>query len=365
MSSLKFTKPATVNEIITRYMTRYRRLDELIPYAFNQYNVNDINLFIDLYGLYRTLFSRRFRTEVSDYRDFTVGIVNICSHYRGYFKELGVHTNIFLISSYNIPDQNLKLNKDYNKIFSDKLHNKVVKEMIEANIQLLKVLCPYLPDIYFIHSSFESACTINEIINRESKDKPNIPNLIISSDLYPIQLTYLLDHTSYLWPSKYMGQDRSMIVCPKTNPEHKKSFWWIISRKLSVAASEQSLVQLSTSNFTLLSSLNRFPERNLEPALKNITTSIKIINNLTKGEDIRITPSILFSYKDKSINIPDEYKPIIDTRFKCMDLNFQNIYYNESLEPKTLHYENLYDPDALRAINDKYFANNPMDITRL
>lgn len=369
--NLKLTKPATIEEILTRYMTRYRRLDELIPYAFHEYNVNNINIFIDLYGLYRTIYSRRFRTEVSDYRDFTVGIVNLCSHYRRYFKYIGVHTSIWLVSAHNLPKHNLALIPNYNQIFSDKLKNKIVDQMVNTNIQLLEILCPYLPDIYFVKTEeFEASCLIGEIIRRESISKPDIPNLIISSDLYPIQLTSIMDNTSYLWPSKWSGQDRSMIVCPKSNPDHRNSFWSIVSRKYNNYASEQVLDQISTSNLALLSSLNRFPERNLEPAIINITNSIKYISEVTEGKDVRISPEIVFSYlfnaQDKTYRkYTEEQKHLISDRFKCLDMSYQSIYYNESLEPKLLKYDNLYDPDAVRMINDKYFSDNPMDITSL
>ena len=54
-------------------------------------------------------------------------------------------------------------------------------------MKLLKILCPYLPAIYYVDSeqNFEVAVIIAHII--ETLNDPN-PNLIISKDFYPIQL---------------------------------------------------------------------------------------------------------------------------------------------------------------------------------
>lgn len=360
-------RPVSIEEIVTRYLTRYRRLDELIPYAFNQYNATSLNLYIDLYGLYRTIYSRRYRTKVDDYRDFTVLIIDLCAHYRGYFKYLGVSTKIFLIQAYNIPKNNLELIPNYNKDFRDKLQNKVVDNMVKTNVELLGILCPYLPDIHFIQTQFEATTIMDELIRRESINSPKTPHLIISSDAYPMQLCSLYDNVGYLWPSKWMGQDRSMIVCPKSNSEHKKSFWLIIARKMNNFASEQKLMQVSTSNFVLLESLHNFNERNISPTILNITSSINLIHSIAGDSEIRLTPDSIFNeIKDsKKYKLSDEQKTIISNRYKCLDEIYQRIYFNESLEPKVLHYENLNDPDAIRLINSKYFVDNPMDITRL
>ena len=60
---------ASLESIFANLMTRYEALDQLIPFAFKGYEkATELNIFIDLYSLYHTMYSREFRTVVSDYR---------------------------------------------------------------------------------------------------------------------------------------------------------------------------------------------------------------------------------------------------------------------------------------------------------
>ena len=137
----------SLEQIFARSMVRYEKLDELIPAAFADYNSTELNIFIDLYSIYRTLFSRGFHTNVKDYREFTVSTIDLCTHYRAYFRYIGVNTKIFLINSFNIP-RNITY-PNYNKTMHDKLKNKVVSDMVNINTELLRILCPYLYNIHF------------------------------------------------------------------------------------------------------------------------------------------------------------------------------------------------------------------------
>lgn len=353
----------TVPQVVTRYMTRYSVLSNLIHYAYRGSQCNSLNIFIDLYCIYRTLYSREYRTQVNDYRDYTVCILDLCAHYRSFFKYLGVDTTFFLISAHNIPKHNLSIIPNYNKVFSDKLMNTGVNNMISINTDLLDLLCPYLPNIHFLKTEFESSSLMNEIIKRENIKNPKIENLIISSDEYPMQLCSLYDNVTYLYPVKFMGEDRSRIICNKTHSDHQKTFWSIILQKMNRTSPLELLDEISTSNLMLLMSLNRFTARNLTPAILNITTTVKSIVNFIGYSDLRLTPETIFS--NGSWNISDDQKLVVSNRFKCLDLLYQDLYFQESLEPKTLHYENLEDPDTIQLINDQYFADNPIDILRL
>ena len=68
-----------VDMILTKYFVKYDRLDKIIPDAFKDYNATELNLYIDLYGLYKTLYSRTYRTDVSDYTAFTSGGKRNCT----------------------------------------------------------------------------------------------------------------------------------------------------------------------------------------------------------------------------------------------------------------------------------------------
>lgn len=351
-----------VEYLITRYFVKYQKMNELISLAFEGSKANCVNLYIDLYGVYKTLFSRTYRTDISDYTSFTSTLINMCSHYRAYFKGLGVYCNIFLISSYNIPEINQKFVAGYNKTFLEKLKNKQVYEMVELNIQLLEILCPYLPDIHFLKTDFESTVLMKYIINKELEKGNNNPNIIISSDLYPIQLCTEFDNTCFIKPKKYKNEDISLISCPRNHIMHENTFWSIICRERDSLMSDVNKVLISSSNYMLLMSLNRFPERNLK-SLIHFQEANRIISEVVGFNNIKIDINTLYdSSKELSSKFP---RTTLESRYKVLDLNYQYMLFENSIEPSLIQYENLNDPGAIQMINSQYFEKNPIDLFRL
>lgn len=352
----------STEQIITRYFVKYNQLRNLIFGAFSGSRATEVNMFIDLYGLYKTMFSRTYRTDVSDYTAFTSTIINMCAHYRGFFKGMGVYTKFFIISSYNIPEINTRFVAGYNKSMKEKLMNQQVKEMVEINKELLSILCPYLPDIHFLQTEFESTVLIHEIIEKEIKEGNNNPNIILSTDLYPIQLCNCFPNTIFLRPRKAKGEDFSMCTVPNDAPEFDINFWSMVALERDGLRDNVKLTRVSPANFVLLMSMTRFPERNFK-SLINTTVAEKTILEIARDSKIGYNVEALYSAN------PDLYnrfpKETLNARYKCLAVQYQVSLFRESLEATTLHYENLQDPNAVNMINDKYFSNNPIDVFRL
>lgn len=351
-----------VEIILTRYFVKYDRLNQIIPRAFINYNATELNIYIDLYGLYKTLYSRTYRTDVSDYTAFTSGIINMCIHYRSYFRGIRVKTNIFLISSINVPKVCTDIYPDYNHLSVDKIKNsaKEVDDMIKLNNELLAIICPYLPDIHFFKTEFESTVLMEELYQRQNQINPNAANMIISSDIYPLQLTSMHSNLVFLRPRKGRGIDESEIT-ELGSQTFDSSFWRIVAEQRGSSASYDKLMQVSPSNYALLEAINRFPERNFS-TLHNITVATRILNrNIFRNA--KLVPETLYEFNGGALgNIPEDL--VID-RYKCIDYSYQYMIFKDSIECTTLHYENLNDPEAIRVINDKYFRKNPIDIFRL
>ena len=351
-----------VEYIITRYFIKYQKMNELISFAFEGSKANCINIYIDLYGIYKTLFSRTYRTDISDYTAFTSTIINMCSHYRAYFKGLGVYSKIFLISSYNVPEMNTKFVAGYNKLFVEKLKNRQVGEMVELNSQLLEILCPYLPDIHFLKTNFESTVLMKHIIMKELSLGNNNPNIIISTDLYPMQLCTEFENTCFIKPKKLNGEDLSVITCPKSHPMFENSFWSVVCRERDTLISDVNTVSISSSNYMLLMSLSRFPERNLK-SLIHFKAANKIISDIIGSQPIKLDINTLYDNSvELSAKIP---KTILESRYKVLDISYQYLIFENSIEPNLVQYENLDDPTAVQLINSQYFEKNPIDLFRL
>lgn len=347
----------TVESIIYKYYVKYDTLNSLISFAYKGSDAKSINIYIDLYGLYHTLYSRHYTTTITDYVSFTVQVINMCAHYRNYFKYLNVHTKIFLISSTNTPIHSIESVPEYNNVMVDKLKNKAIADMMSLDTNLLELLCPYLPDIFYLSTTFESSVLINELINREGGE-----SLIISTDLYPIQLCALRDHVSFIWPRKVYDGDISLICPPITHREHRNAFWSIITRKYGNSFTYEKMLPVATSNLALVGALNRFPDRNFK-TITNITRAYNIITSTLGYNDNKLAPNTLFQLVPKLMKDLDP--DILNRRYQALDLQFQSLLFNDTVEQKTIHYENLEDPEAVRMINDQYFKDNPIDIFRL
>lgn len=349
-----------VEYLVARYFVKYHQLDNLIPMVFSGSKANVVNIYIDLYGLYKTIFSRSFRTDITDYTAFTSTVINMCSHYRSYFKGIGVYANIFLISSYNVPLINKKFVAGYNKTFTDKLKNTAVKEMIELNIELLNILCPYLPNIYFLSTNFESTTLINKLIQMELVKGNDNPNIIISSDIYPMQLCTEYNNTVFLKPKKYLKEDKSTITFPRGHENHDISIWSIVGQERDRLMSDVRNITVSARNMMLLMALNRFPERNLENLIQ-IGKANQYIYNVIGNQPVKLSIDMLYE-TITSLLVPQTQ---IDARYKTLDISYQSMIFEEDIESKVIHYENFNDPDAIRMINSQYFEKNPLDLFRL
>ena len=64
---------------IARYFVKYKRLDQLVQFAFSGSSANSIDIFIDIYGIYRGIFSRSYISDISDYTSFTSSYIDIYS----------------------------------------------------------------------------------------------------------------------------------------------------------------------------------------------------------------------------------------------------------------------------------------------
>lgn len=349
--------------IVARYFVKYNRLEELVSESFYGSKATNLNIYIDLYGLYKTLFSRSYRTDISDYTAFIVTVVNMCAHYRGFFRSKRVETKFFIISSYNIPEVNRKFVAEYNKTMVQKLSNQQVKEMVEINTELLDVLCPYLPDIHFFHTEYESSVLMEYIIRKECNEYGNTsPNIIISSDIYPMQLCTIFPNTVFLRPRKSKGKDYSMITLPYGHRMFQESFWRIVCLEREGLTNNRNTVSISPANYMLLMALTRFPERDFKSII-NFTMANQIIYNIIGDSEQPFNVDALYEADDTLYNrFPKE---TLNSRYKCLALQYQSSLFEESIEAKTFHYENLQDPNAVQMINDRYFANNPIDVFKL
>ena len=326
-----------LGQIVGAYFIRLNRLSDLISQAYAGSDATEINFFIDIYSIRNDILSRDF--TCSSPNQLCSLILDMVVFYKNYFLGFGVRPHFYIIDSLNIPIQNKTTYPGYNADFCIKLTS-ANNEFINTNMEILKIMCDYFPDIRYIHTVFESSVVINDIMC-----KSNIPNIILSKDPYMSMLVYKKG-ASWLRPRKYKGQDSSFIFSTAGN------FYEILENEImKVSGRHRYAGPIGT--LSILYACTKFPARNLEP----IITYHKYIALVNKARSLTAVDILDTVSKEENIDIN-----ILFSRFNVLDLLTQAQVYN--ISPEFAENNNpapkLTDIEGLKHLNNYYFASNPL-----
>lgn len=339
---------------------KYDRLSQITYETYGGSSIaqaTELNIYIDLYSILHSIFSESGKTIINNYTDITSAVINMVGHYREFFKRMQVRTKFFLIFSYNTCDINRKFVAEYNEVFREKSEIKKYRKIADDNFNLMSILCPYLPDVFFIKSirNYEAGVIMSHLIDKYGQ---GIPNLVISRDLYPIQLCAMHPYTSFLRPFKNKDGDQSIMISINEKLTFRYDFWKFVAeyRKISM----KSLDNISPLNFSLVMALNSFPERNIKGHVCTIQTAIRLVWNMIQDNEVKILPSQLYSNEYMVQNIPVSK---VEARMNALDIGFMRSYYDNDPESKSIKLDNLRDDAALNNINAKFFRDNPINLS--
>ncbi len=343
-----------IEKLLFSNFVKYDRLKIISDRAFSKTNASELNIYIDLNSMLKSIYSQDIlgMTSLTSISSF---VVNICSHYRHFYRtRYRVKTNIFIVYSENIPHLNSQFYKDYNKNTKARLKtNTQVKDFIYDNIELLKLLVPYLPNIYFVEGTYETGVLINHIIKTRGL---NIPNMIISKDSYLFQLVSLYDNTIVLRPKKSNGQDLSYYI-------HKDN---LLTALLKLRNSTEDLQGVSPELASIFMTLTYVKERNIK-SLVNVKTAVKSIkdgiNDKTLYNGHSVNPTTIWNGLNTKAFNTESFN--FECRYKAIDIPFQYSVFVNSPEVLNIRFIDLYDLKALEEINSKYFNTNPLDLDGL
>jgi hypothetical protein len=203
----------------------------------------------------------------------------------------------------------------------------------------MNILCPYLPDIFFIRSvrNYETSVIISHIIEKHFNN--NIPNIIISKELYPVQLCKLHPYTAFLKPMKSKDEDVSLMVPIREKKEFIYYFWKFIAddRKMTDDQFLNTFDIISPINYPLVMALTGYKERGIFGAYCQLKKAISLIYDMIEDADIKITPQQLYSNEYFIKNFPVN---IIESRMNVLDVSFMRSYYDNDPESKSIKLEN-------------------------
>ena len=188
------------------------------------------------------------------------------------------------------------------------------------------------------------------------------PKIVISKDSYPLGLVYRYPDITCIKPKKVYGTDISVITPTNTSGIFTYEFWRIFYREYRIAGPDPSAINISPSNFDIIQALSRFPERDFSSIL-SVGEAVELVYNTIGYENTKINLDLVLASNPnrcKSLKISK-----IQARYNTLNIDFQYNLYIQSREPSLIHLEDLYDPETLSKINEKYFRDNIIDFQRL
>lgn len=342
----------SVDQLIGMNYVRYGKLLSLVQSVYKDSNSTELNIYIDLESIMRSLYTDNIDTHCRSLA-LCSNIINMCVHYRQFFRSIGVHTRLYLIYTTNTKGR--EIIPEYNTKFMMSIINKTnVHEYIIGSLSYIKVICDALPDIKFYDiGGHEFSGFVKFLMDRFSLNRDNnMTNIAISRDLLAYQLVNY--NCNVLRPVKYMGADNSFIVT-------QFNVW----KHFSDARKCGDLSKLPTEYFTYLLAMTRVPERSLR-TIKSINVAFSMLMNAS---------SILPPGKKADGVIESVFKKLypeiayivftaIDVRYCIIDADYTSRIIANDIKYNNVNIDNTYNPEDVKLIDSEFFGNDPLDLNR-
>lgn len=354
-----------INSNLIRYSYDDDKLSKLIYEAFKGSSATNINLYIDLYSIFKSIYSNA--CVITDYIKITECILKMRHHYIEFFrKRLGVECKVYFVYSNtnNIPYINCQYVQNYNKKNLKEFNQyPEIDKMIKMNVELLNLTMPYIRDSYFIPTSFETGVCIYDLISRNAVQRPNVPNIVLTKDVYNWQLVNCQGpKTIILRPKKTSDVNKNRVDESFYIDKYNLYDKFLKERKVKTTI---NYGEMMSELLSLLMTLSSVIERSIK-MMCNITTSVSIIRQAISNHGIingyNSNPDLIWNGIDNIRTRSDEISFI--NRFKAIDIPYQHSVFMNTSECQMIP-NYLIDKDdvqGLKEINKRYFHGNLFEI---
>lgn len=333
-----------LSQLVGKYFVKYSRLSDLINYAYAGSEAVKVNVFIDLYSIKNTVLGKNFVCDSDN--ELTALVLDMCVHYKKFFYGIGVFPAFYLVDSNNLPVHSKSIYPAYNTSYAVKLTSGN-STLVNYNMELLGSMCPYIPNVYYVPTSFEASVVIHEIAS-----SCTFPSIVIGRDDYLSMLPGLVKDLAWIRPSKYKGNDVSAVYVAR-------NVYTFVQQMVQSKNSAYTPCRLGPSQLDKVYALTKFPARDMPPCLQ-YRTLVRILDenpvlcSASPGEIYGHGPSICH---------PDQ----VNYRYQVLSIPAQSSIFRMSPESATLakHVVDFYDTEGLKHINNKYFEKNPLDLDEL
>lgn len=375
-------KMIDVNQFLYSNFITYDRLFAMNKKAFyGKSDATAVNIFVDIRSYTKSLFRTTIKYSYKDHiTPVASSLINLAIHLKQYYMSRHmVRAKVYLVwGRGEVPCSKIKI-MGYNAHETMKYYsNAPMRELIEKNIESLKIVCPYLDGVYLVDcGKYESAYAIQSMINDPERSKiyKGVPNIIYSRDPLHFQLVACNSYTFIFAPRKTRGDmidqsstDASRLVekaniyseyryangyyAPRDTREYDQRIDLFIP--ISVFAHMKYKHVDNLTNFTKAGDILYSYAKDFYPCRVSYE-SFKdwIINDIESGK-IKLQKR-------------DYFNRYMDVVASAMDMRIGILEYMNTPEfvESMTGIVDLYNPEDLKRINDKYFVNYPIDLMRM
>lgn len=357
-----YTNPFSI--CFTMMKLRYADYDKSISDALFLNSNDKVNVFINFESVLNNLsMVKDLDSKLLLERNFPLilesEMLNLCAHYKRFFKGNGLDTNIYLYYTdlKTVEFENFKYNDEYrsyyiNKYLSNPKFQLLGSKLIERIIPRVKKIIEFIPNVYFIEGKGVEGSLIPLIISNKYPDRKNF---IITADKYETQ--YLLNEKFRV---NYIKRS------PMGTAVYDSFNNYMVSLLNETFEGGNYDINLFTNNSfyaTLISALGD-KMRSIDP-LKGVgakTVMKSIVTGVSKGVVTKDTSSF-----DIIKNIfSDELQSRAEINFNCVDLDSQySSLTDQHLFDITSQIVDRSDNNSLMLLNKTDYLNYPLMLPEL
>lgn len=358
--------PKIANILYGSYI-RYERLYEMTKYAFyGDTDSNDVNIFIDAYSVLKSLYGRGLGFEIDDSCVIASCLINLAIHLRAYFETRHrVASKVYIVyggarpmnAFVNYPQYNTK-----NIVMEDS--NFYLKSLIKDNLDIVDLLSRYLHDIFcIVDLEAEFNCIVSGLIQLDNKDG-RVPNIIYSKDPLAYQLVAFEKRTFLYRPKKKGNEDASWVVT--------KSTLYDAYRYGELGNTKQLPCSLDVRMFSIYQAISGVRSRSIN-SIKSANSTVTLLEKavadgmFNNGFNSSAIFNVPLNPFEKMFHGTQIDPALVTNRFAAIDLQFQTLLFSFGYTGMNIKENiiNLYNPQEVRNINDRYFQKYPLDLNRV
>lgn len=314
-------------------------------------NGKPVDCYIDLNNFLSPLYKKDGYYTIDDKMSIAASVINYCAHIVEFFaSRFDMPTKVYAVYGNTRPISAVKYIPEYNAHNTMEITSKeYLNTVIAENLELLSIIIPYIPNVYFIRDgNTEPAVIMRSLIREMSAQGRKNARFIFTKDAYDFQLVGTCPNTHVVSVKKTMNGEMTFTI----------SFFDFYKKILHLKTEIGK--NISPELYSLYMAYAGCKDRNI-PALvtwpridKAIRTGIGL-GQICNGYNQNIR--VLIDGLDIDPNL-------ITNRFNGLDIVQQEVIYkiSPSYANLTKNILDLYDAAAVRDINNKYFRTYPLDL---